>query len=693
MGIPEFYGDYLRKNDRGILVNNIPTGSVVHSVAIDTPGIIHAAAQETWLYGDGTKNYGKRELDRAIEDLIKLPPETVIQQFFNVITDKIIEIVSNYMPKVLIIAIDGRAPMAKIQQQRKRRYGAKMGADVGETFRFDSASLSPGTQLMKLLDEHLTLWIARSQKPTRRTETDREGKVRTINETVLPGHVIYSSYRVPGEAEHKIMDIYFSGQINQTPIPEDQKGPVLNILYGKDSDLVLLSLIAAVNNIIVVRESYYDMVDIEAFKNSLGYSGIGIRDYVTVMSFIGNDFLPRQPSMKMVKYAIDDIIDVYRETKTEYNRLLEENDIDLVENILTDDEGIIWASMSMFIEKLSKKELEFFGKVISNNDNFKQPSHLLRKSVEEVEGYYEFDFEGKYKKLWYDNALGIKSNDQLLIDLLGEEVDLSYDEQDIDVMCSEYLKMFSWVQRYYFYGDVKWDMYYPYHYAPLISDINAFLSKHKIETIEPVLNKVISSDPKIKGDYNMLHQLLAILPPASKDLIPEYMKLLMGPYSYISDLYPEEISVDKDGTRSEMMYVYLLPFADMSRIMYASENYIKTMDMTDWTEYEYIPPFMYDYGTRRPRIARGKDYWKIRRGQESSVVSGSSSSRGSGASSSRGSSNMRESGRGRSRGRASGRGSSSRASGRGRASSRVSDRGKAVSPTSRGKEGRGEKVV
>jgi len=692
MGIPEFYGDYLRKNDQGILVNNISSGSVVHSVAIDTPGIIHAAAQKTWLYGDGKTNYNKRELGLAIEDLLKLPPATVIQQFFNEITDKIIEIVSNYIPKVLIIAIDGRVPMAKIQQQRKRRYGAKMSADIGETFRFDSASLSPGTELMKMLDEHLTLWIKRSQKPSKKTETDREGKVRSVNEAALPGHVIYSSYRVPGEAEHKILDIYFSGQINQTPIPETQKGTVLNILYGKDSDLALLALIAAVDNIIVVRESYYDMIDIEAFKRSLRRSGMGIRDYVTVMSFIGDDFLPRQPSMKMVKYAIDDIIEVYKETKAEYNRLLQDNDMDIVDDILTDDQGIIWASMSIFIKKLSKKELEFFGKVISNNDKFRNPSRLLKSAVSEVEGYYEFDFDGKYRHLWYDNALGVKGDSQILKDLLGEEIDLSYDDEDIDVMCSEYLKMFSWIQRYYFYGDVKWDMYYPYHHAPLITDINKFLSKYEIEKIEPVLNNVISSNPKVKGDYNMLHQLLAILPPVSKDLIPQHMRYLMEPYSYISDLYPDEISVDKDGTRSEGMYVYILPFADMTRIMYAAENYIKTMNISDWEEYDHIPPFMFDYGSRLPRIPRGKDYWKIRKGVETS-----SSGRGGYVSDPR---NMRGSRGGRgesSRGSSRGRGESSRGSSRGRGGSSRgrggSSRGSRGSSSSSSREGRGDIVV
>lgn len=671
MGIPEFYGDYLRKNSQGVITNVLPQGAIVHSVAIDTPGIIHAAAQKTWLYGSGKENYGKRELDKAIESLSEMPSEQIVQLFFNEITDKILEIVASFAPRVLILAIDGRAPVAKIQQQRKRRYGAKVNAPIDEVLRFDSAALSPGTQLMKMLDNHLMLWIKRSQQPVRRTDTDREGQKKTYNEAVLPGHVIYSSYRVPGEAEHKIMDIYYSGQIDESPIGEDEKDPVVHVLYGKDADLILLSLIAPINNIIVVRESYTDLINIEALKESLGSYGISPRDFVTIMSFVGNDFLPRQPSMKTVGHAVDEIMGIYTKTKTEYNRILQENNMEFTDSILSDNQGIIWASMSIFIRLLAEKEISFFGNVIANNDKFRHRSVLLDRATETTSEGISL-YPDKYRELWYNNALGPKGDLTLLKELLGDEVDLSHTQNDIDHMCKEYLLMFSWVHRYYMYGDCKWSMYYPYHYAPLLKDLDEFLKSLEGNEADETLNEVVSETPLIKGNYNMLHQLLAILPPSSKDLIPESMRSLMGPYSFISDMFPEEIFVDRDGTRSEMMYVYVLPFAELDRIMYTSQNYIATMSMSDWEEYDVIPSFKYDYGIRRPRLPRGKEYWNLRRGP---TERGASSGRG-------------ESSRGRGRGESSrGRASSGRASGgRGRGGSFVEsrDRGRYDSGSSSG---------
>lgn len=688
MGIPEFYGDYLRKNDQGVITNVLPQGAIVHSLAIDTPGIIHAAAQKTWLYGSGKENYGKRELDKAIESLSEMPSEQIVQLFFNEITDKILEIVASFAPRVLILAIDGRAPVAKIQQQRKRRYGAKVNAPIDEILRFDSAALSPGTQLMKMLDNHLMLWIKRSQQPARKTGSDREGQKKTYNEAALPGHVIYSSYRVPGEAEHKIMDIYYSGQIDETPIGEDERDPVIHVLYGKDADLILLSLIAPINNIIVVRESYTDLINIEALKESLGSYGISSRDFVTIMSFVGNDFLPRQPSMKTVGHAVDEIMGIYTKTKTEYNRILQENDMEFTDSILSDNQGIIWASMSIFIRLLAEKEIAFFGNVIANNDKFRHRSVLLDRATETTSEGISF-YPDKYRELWYDNALGPKGDLTLLKELLGDEVDLSYTQNDIDRMCREYLSMFSWVHRYYMYGDCKWNMYYPYHYAPLLKDLDEFLKSLEGNEADETLNDVVSETPLIKGNYNMLHQLLAILPPSSKDLIPESMRSLMGPYSFISDTFPEEIFVDRDGTRSEMMYVYVLPFAELDRIMYTSHNYIATMNMTDWEEYDVIPSFKYDYGIRKPRLPRGKEYWNLRR---DSAGRGESSSSGRG----RGESSGRSRGRGRftgesNRGRTDrGRYDSGSSSG-GSFISRGPSRGRGTSFTGRGRgsSGRG----
>ncbi len=702
MGIPEFYGGYIAKYHQNVVHRQLPTGVDVHSLAIDTPGIIHQAAQKTWFYGGGTDKISPRELNANVERLIKDGPDEAFNIFASIVENKIAEIVSAYQPKVLILAIDGKAPLAKVQQQRKRRYGARMNYTPEELGRFDSAKISPGTEFMDKLDKRLQSWINRAQTPYKTNYRDNKGDIKDSFEAVLPQNVIYSPHTVPGEAEHKIMDIWFSEKINQFPIRKDRKSRVVNVLYGKDADLILLSLGMPqnkVDNIYVVRESYTNVVDISGLRQSLGMIGIGSQDYITIMSFIGNDFVPRQPSMKNVECAIDQIIGSYAETKKIVNNSLQAHGLNSTDVILTDNEGIIWENMAILINLLAKKEISLFGKVARINANtseldaqkkrwrngsrnikdkpekdkgekyFENKSDLLDKASE-ISGDKVIIYYDKYRKLWYDNAMGIhgSENDIKFLKSILSDIDLVYEEEDITHMVMEYLSMFSWVQRYYFYGDVKWDKYYPYHYAPLLNDLNKVLQKltidaESIDKLNAQLNDVVS-DPPDKGKYNVLHQLLAILPPESSDLVPMNIRRFMNPYSYISDLYPTKIRVDKDGTFSSMMYNYILPLADMNRIMDAVDNTFLTMPMDNWLDLsgEYI--FSGPRSVRLPKnpriyhLARASSH-KEKQPAESESSYGGSSSSGSqgfprGGRGSRGIRGAREE-RGRGRGRGRGR--------------------------------------
>jgi 5'-3' exoribonuclease 1 len=76
--------------------------------------------------------------------------------------------------KVFFMAIDGVAPRAKMNQQRARRFRAGkdrkrklefLAAKTGRTYQetaaehFDTNAITPGTQFMANLDEHLKYFI------------------------------------------------------------------------------------------------------------------------------------------------------------------------------------------------------------------------------------------------------------------------------------------------------------------------------------------------------------------------------------------------------------------------------------------------------------------------------------------------------------------------------------------------------
>src|SRR5690606_23597229 len=88
--------------------------------------------------------------------------------------------------EVFMYAIDGIAATAKILQQRGRRERSGMES-LGEPSVFDRSAITPGTNFMNYLHVYLM-------------ELFKDSIFRSCKK------VIYSSHRVVGEGEHKIME-------------------------------------------------------------------------------------------------------------------------------------------------------------------------------------------------------------------------------------------------------------------------------------------------------------------------------------------------------------------------------------------------------------------------------------------------------------------------------------------------------
>lgn len=58
-------------------------------------------------------------------------------------------------------------------------------------------------------------------------------------------------------------------------------------------------------------------------------------------------------------------------------------------------------------------------------------------------------------------------------------------------------------------------------------------------------------------------QLLAVLPAASKELLPKaYHNLMLSPDSKLIEYYPENFETDLNGKKQEWEAVVLIPFID-----------------------------------------------------------------------------------------------------------------------------------
>lgn len=84
-----------------------------------------------------------------------------------------------------------------------------------------------------------------------------------------------------------------------------------------------------------------------------------------------------------------------------------------------------------------------------------------------------------------------------------------------------YVRAIQWNLSYYYHGCVSWSWYYPHHFAPWISDIRGFTD--------------MKMDLEMSRPFLPFQQLLAVLPAASKELLPPVRKHLFCRFFVLSD--------------------------------------------------------------------------------------------------------------------------------------------------------------
>lgn len=523
MGIPKFYNHWLRKRGfKNVLIRGVP--GYVSSFSFDLNGVIHKAAQLVYAYGEGFDNKRLR--------LIKsMDPRKLESQFYHVLGTLMNKAIMQIQPReILVLAVDGVAPQAKINQQRQRRFRSAMESASGNMF--DSNAITPGTSFMRNLDMFLKKWIRG-------------------NQLALPPTVIYSSHMVPGEGEHKIMDMMRDGQI---------KGEGAHVIYGMDADLIMLSLLSPLDKIYLAREDIKDVVNIDNLKIAIQSelnSTTSIHDFVFMTFFIGNDFLPHMPSLEDLDKSMEALFSTYKS---------------LNKSLISDGE-LKWKEISEYLHLLAQKEPELLKE--ESQREIKHPSKILRAASTfkttyggsrkmvigpNIERTSTFNYQ-KFRSLWYNNIFIPKGNIKSLNELEDKLKLKTVTSDELGQITLEYLKGLAWVYTYYTLGPqhVNIDYVYRYHYTPLISDL-AILAKSitQIEGYKAKENQVV---------LNPVHQLLAVLPLKSKNLLPTEVQHLMTKESPIADMYPTSAPIDRDGKNTDWEGVVLLPFVESDRII------------------------------------------------------------------------------------------------------------------------------
>ncbi|KAL2759503.1 hypothetical protein ACRALDRAFT_1067694 [Sodiomyces alcalophilus JCM 7366] len=198
-------------------------------------------------------------------------------------TDRVVNMVRPR--KLLMIAVDGVAPRAKMNQQRSRRFRSAQEAQEKEVDKqellkllkqqnggvlpkdtlesaakkaFDSNSITPGTPFMDILAISLRYWCAY------KLNSDPAWARMKI---------LISDATVPGEGEHKIMDFIRSQRASPDHDPNTR-----HVIYGLDADLIMLGLATHEPHFRVLREDVFFQESKTRMCKLCGQAGHEARD-------------------------------------------------------------------------------------------------------------------------------------------------------------------------------------------------------------------------------------------------------------------------------------------------------------------------------------------------------------------------------------------------------------------------------
>lgn len=562
MGIERFGTLFRRKQFRNVEVKKLPP--LVKSLFIDCNGIFHAAKSSVFPV---IKKHGESISAQDLEKIKKkYSRQGLEKKFLENIIERLDNILKEFHPRdVLVIAPDGTANAAKLSQQKGRRFGPK----DEEYYSFDGNSLTPGTEIMFLIDKKIKRWLKKKK-----------------NEGKLPKKTVYSSHMDPGEGEHKIFQYIRDGIIPLDTLDspsemesqeemesesevEDEEGA--NVIYGADGDLFILSVLSPLDNIYLYRDNFGTLYSIEKFKDviydMLYFEGCDekrlFQDFSLLAIFVGNDFVSKFPNLPGTGETLVDIMfRIYTPIK----------------NHLTDDKNnIIWENFSVILKKLNSWKVrktedtylyarDKLSYPVREMDDFITIKDVKGKVVEWKDGDYDsskhtrtFDRRG-FENVWYSKQFEPQDS------TLKKKEKEWWTKKDVYNMSVDYLKILQWVQHYYTdgYRSVSNQFFYPYRITPLVHNISYYLSSI-IDRDDEFKLKLPS--PKSDGfTITPIHQLLSVLPPGSINLIPSQFRPI---YKHLEVINPSEYRCPfPENTDSEHHMVPLIPPINLVLVNY-----------------------------------------------------------------------------------------------------------------------------
>jgi 5'-3' exoribonuclease 1 len=535
MGIPSYFS-YIVKNHPKIIKRFYKNVLSVDNLYLDCNSIIYDA-------------YSKLTFDKLTE--------SVSLTIINAVIKKIEEYLEIIAPKkTVIIAFDGVAPVAKLEQQRSRRYKSWYQNNVSRSIFgkvtpdvWNTAAITPGTIFMGELNKMVSDYFKKSYS---------NSNSESNSESLL--NIMVTGSDQPGEGEHKLFEY-----IRQNP---EKHLKETTVIYGLDADLIMLSInhLPVCNNIYLFRETphfiqsinselepdanyFLDIPELtqtiiqylnkepshlnvlhEVHQQPLQTETLAkVYDYIFLCFFLGNDFMPHFPALNIRTGGIDKMLNAYRAT------------IKPTEYLITGTNLINWNNVRKLVSYLAKLEEVYITNEHKSRDNKERYSRQvynglkekekvnkgtdsLDKDKEKEEKFRQFEatplnerelerYINPYKPYWQTRYY------RALFDIKSDSTGL----QTKDI-CLNYLEGLEWNLKYYTSGCPDWRWVYKYNYPPLLQDL--------IKYIPVFSNEFVPAKPQ--NPVSELVQLCYVLPKHSLNLLPPRL------HEALIKAYPEQ---------------------------------------------------------------------------------------------------------------------------------------------------------
>lgn len=527
MGIRGLLG-FLIDNLNVILIHPKRRGFVVARMYIDVIQFIHKA-----LHAIQAEALMMEDRQTSTSAALLLDDDLVI----NKTIDKLFEIIREVSPRNFLgIYFDGIPPLAKVVEQRARRYEMSL-SKTG----FNKAKITVGTAFVRNLVTKLLTALSE-------------------NQGLLPPEVEVSTPAEPGEGEHKLMTRIRSKDMNTGGA---------KVIVSDDGDVVIMSLLNNLKECYVYvdhpkpseRKGYISVDNVSeqiSFKLGRGRGGGDttiISDFCLMVILTGaNDFMPRIQAARDRRNCLTELLDMYSHVLRPGVTLM---------NGTTG--AINWASVRSIIVQLAaneERDLNRLADLTKKELDGKMPE-LYTKSRDPNTGQIKLMY---FRKAWDDMIYGIPQDITLPESLVIPKPTAREIEADHSNSANLYLQGLEWTLNYMRTGSGP-DWYFTAPYPPLFNDISKVMSEKRYEGF--LIPGIPSWKPLPLSVY-----LLTILPKATtEDLFGQSFANAFGSSTYLADLFPLTFKHFSPAEwRPDMKGRAILPPLDLDRITKIAEE-------------------------------------------------------------------------------------------------------------------------